>query len=315
VFWKREPGALIGPSVEGWRLYEHRFETTPLRLPKVPGKPRWSGEEVAGKRIALWNEQGFGDKIQFARVAWEIVARGGEAIFYFAPTLAPLFTQLPKGVRFASELKPHEFDMWTTLLSAPAALNDPCPGPNTSYIFPPADRAPPEPLRAPHQRFRVGLVWAGAPQHDQDDLRSCGLETLAPLLGAPGADFFALQNGPRSSDIAALKLTPFITELAPHVRDWGDTAAAIAALDLVITVDTSVAHLAGAMGKPVWVLLQFAPDWRWHGRGSTTDWYPSMRLYRQSEPNCWRAPMARVAGDLAALIAQAEAKFPRQHAA
>ena len=307
--------SLTGPSVEGWRLYEHRFETTQLRLPKVPGKPRWTGEDVAGKRIALWNEQGFGDKIQFARAAWEIVARGGEAIFYFAPTLAPLFTQLPKGIRFASDLKPHEFDMWTTLLSAPAALNDPCPGPNTGYISPPADRAAPAPLRAARSNFRVGLVWAGSPQHDHDDLRSCGLETLAPLLGAAGIDFFALQNGPRCADIAALGLGPFITELAPHVSDWGDTATAIAELDLVITVDTSVAHLAGAMGKPVWVLLQFAPDWRWNGGGATTCWYPSMRLYRQTLAKCWRDPMARVAQDLAALVADAQTIRPRQHAA
>jgi tetratricopeptide (TPR) repeat protein len=292
-------GLLAGPTLAGWRAYEHRFETSPVKMPDL-AKQRWTGADVTGKRIVLVDEQGYGDKIQFARAAWEIVARGGEAILYFVPQLAPLFTQLPRSIRFTSELTTADYDMWTPLMSAPLALGDPFAGPNAPYIAPPADRRPPAALGAPG--LRIGLAWGGSDLHEQNGLRSCGLTAMAPLLGLTGAAFYSLQLGPPSEEIAARKAGPLLTDLSPHLADWGDTAAAIEALDLVITVDTAIAHLAGAMGKPVWVLLQFAPDWRWGPRGETTRWYPSMRLYRQTRPKCWRDPMAAVSRDLQALL-------------
>ncbi len=294
---------LAGPCMIGWKAYEHRFDSQRLRLPKLE-KERWLGGEVAGKRIALINEQGAGDNIQFARAAWAIAAQGGQALLHMSPHLAPLFTKLPPGVTFAPTMAPDAYDMWTPVLSAPLALNDPWCGSNAPYIFAPDGRAAPEPLRKPRKGLRVGMVWAGSPQHDQDHLRTCGLNAMMPLLGTPGVEFFALQKGPAVGEIQSAVAGALLTELNPHLHDWGDTAAAIAELDLVITVDTSVAHVAGAMGKPVWVMLQFAPDWRWGVESQTTHWYPSMRLYRQTTPLCWRAPVQAIGHDLAALAAQ-----------
>jgi tetratricopeptide (TPR) repeat protein len=292
-------GLLAGPTLAGWRAYEHRFETSPVQMPNL-AKQRWIGGDVAGKRIVLVDEQGYGDKIQFARAAWEILARGGEAILYLVPQLAPLFTRLPRGIRFTSELTSADYDLWTPLMSAPLALGNPLAGPNAPYIAPPADRCAPACLQAPG--LRIGLAWGGSDLHEQNGLRSCGLAAMTPLLGLPGAAFYSLQLGAPSDEIAARKAGPLLVDLSPHLADWGDTAAAIAALDLVITVDTAIAHLAGAMGKPVWTLVQFAPDWRWGPKGDTTHWYPSMRLYRQTRPKCWRDPIAAINRDLQALL-------------
>jgi tetratricopeptide (TPR) repeat protein len=290
---------LQGPSLAAWRAYEHRFEITYLKLPKVP-KARWRDEDVAGKRIMLVGEQGQGDNVQFARAAWEIAARGGEVILHLGAELAPLFSMLPQGVTFASKIDPNSFDMWAPLLSAPLALRAPWAGPNTPYIRPPPDKVAPAAMAGPE--FKVGLVWAGSPGHGQDYLRSCGLKALAPLLGRRDVRFFALQKGPAADQITKDWMAPLITDLGPQLQDWGDTAAAIAALDLIIAVDTSIVHVAGAMGKPVWTLLQFAPDWRWGVSGQTTGWYPSMRLFRQTTPLCWRAPVAAMATALEHLV-------------
>jgi tetratricopeptide (TPR) repeat protein len=289
---------LKGASLEAWRDYEHRFEITHLRLPNVP-KPRWRGEPVAGKRILLIGEQGMGDNVQFARCAWEIAARGGQAILHLAAELAPLFTHLAPGVRFATSVDPDAFDLWAPILSAPLALGDPLGGGAARYLRPPSDKARPAAMAGGGRK--IGLVWAGAPGHAQDYLRSCGLAALTPLLARSDLRFFALQKGAAAAEIEGQWAHALITDLGPNLNDWGDTAAALAALDLLITVDTSIAHVAGAMGKPVWTLLQYAPDWRWRAHGADTPWYPSMRLYRQTTPLCWRAPVAQIARDLDAL--------------
>jgi tetratricopeptide (TPR) repeat protein len=289
---------LKGASLAAWRDYEHRFEITYLRLPHVP-KPRWRGEPVAGKRILLVGEQGLGDNVQFARCAWEIAARGGQAILHLSPQLAPLFTDLPDGVTFATTVDVDTFDLWAPIMSAPLALGDPHGGGAPRYIRPPSDKKAPVALAGGGRK--IGMVWAGAPGHSMDYLRSCGLTALAPLLARNDARFFALQKGPAAGEIAGLWAQSLITDLGPQLNDWGDTAAALNALDLLITVDTSIAHVAGAMGKPVWTLLQFAPDWRWRAHGADTPWYPTMRLFRQTTPQCWRAPVAQMARDLDAL--------------
>lgn len=283
---------LKGPSLPAWAPYEHRFEIDFLRLPSMP-KPRWRGEPVAGRRILLLGEQGIGDTVQFARAAFEIAARGGEALLHFNAGLAPLFTDLPSSVRFAPTVTADEFDLWAPLLSAPLALGNPLGGPSTPYVRAPAGKAAPRSLRC--AGYKIGLVWAGAPGHPQDYLRSCSLTDFAPLLARSDVRWFALQKGDAAHQIGRDWMGPLLTDLGPDLQDWGDTAAALAELDLLITVDTSIAHVAGAMGRPVWALLQFAPDWRWGVRGETTPWYPSMRLFRQTTPRCWRAPILEMA--------------------
>lgn len=293
---------LKAPCLAAWTAYEHRFEIDFLRLPTLQ-KPRWRGEPVAGKRILLIGEQGVGDTVQFARAAWEIAARGGEAILHLSADLAPLFTTLPRGVTFAPTVSDGGFDLWAPLLSAPLALRAPMAGPSAPYVHAPAGRAAPSAMSG--AGLKVGLVWAGAPGHPQDYLRSARLADFAPLLAQGDVAFFALQKGEAAGQIARDWMGPLITDLGPSLNDWGDTAAALSALDLLITVDTSIAHVAGAMGKPVWTLLQFAPDWRWGSSLSAaiapTPWYPTMRLFRQSTPRCWRAPIAAMATLLDAL--------------
>ena len=152
---------------------------------------------------------------------------------------------------------------------------------------------PPSPSR------KVGLVWAGSPTHRHDRQRSCPLRAFWPVLRTPGLRFYSLQTGERSRDLGDVPADLAVEDLRPHLHDFGDTALLIAQLDLVISVDTAVAHLAGALGRPVWTLLSAVPDWRWLLEGQTTPWYPTMRLFRQPHPGAWGDVMQRVAAALA----------------
>jgi hypothetical protein len=156
------------------------------------------------------------------------------------------------------------------------------------------------PHLAPSARSRVGLVWAGSPTYTHDRQRSCALQDFAPVLQTPGIAWYSLQTGDRSRELAQLPLDMRVQDLAPCLYDFGDTALLLDQLDLVITVDTAVAHLVGALGKPVWVLLSAVPDWRWGIEGEQTPWYPTMRLFRQARAGDWAAVMQRVAQMLVA---------------
>jgi hypothetical protein len=153
---------------------------------------------------------------------------------------------------------------------------------------------------APGDQFKIGLVWAGSPVHPDDRNRSLPFERMEPLFQMPGLCWFSLQVGERARDIAELP-GGTITDLSPRVTDLAETAAAIANLDLVVTVDTAVAHLAGALGQPAWVMLPFAPDWRWMLDRDDSPWYPSLRLFRQQRRDDWDAVIARVRSTLAQL--------------
>jgi hypothetical protein len=164
------------------------------------------------------------------------------------------------------------------------------------YVTPDADRVERLKPVIPSGGLKIGLVWAGAASHQDDCNRSLDVRLLAPLSGVAGATFFSLQM--ERDPIAHAKVGFPITDLTPWIRDFADTAAALAGLDLLICVDTAVAHLAGAMGNPVWVLLPFAPDWRWGATGETTPWYPSARLFRQASRGDWSEPLARIVAAL-----------------
>ncbi|WP_420415996.1 tetratricopeptide repeat protein [Pacificispira sp.] len=291
---------LSGNLAQGFQTYESRW-----KLPEIKrlhtNAPDWDGAPLDGKTLLVWAEQGMGDTLQFCRYVIDssdgIAGAGGKIILEVQAPLARILqrspefskvTVIPRGTRLP------KFDFQVPLLSLPRLLGttldsipDHCP-----YILPPPDAEKPAGLHP--ERMKVGLCWAGKPSHKNDRNRSVSLEECATLFDLPKTDFVSLQKGPAVQDIANLSLGPLLRDLGSGFRDFADTAAAIRALDLVITVDTSVAHLAGAMARPVWVLLPYAPDWRWMLHRDDSPWYPSMTLFRQTSPGDWSEVFSRV---------------------
>jgi tetratricopeptide (TPR) repeat protein len=293
---------LRGQFAAGWGKYEARWHLGDLP-PRNFTQPQWRGEPLEGRTILLHAEQGFGDTIQFLRYAPLLAARGGKVIVEVQRPLLPLAARI-RGVTVLArgEALP-AFDLHCPLLSLPLAFGtslDSIPDPSP-YLSPPPDRLAHwrEHIGARSEiqaGLKVGIAWAGNPVHRNDRNRSIPLEQLAPLLALAGRRWFALQTGPRAAEAAAIG---GLVDLAPALTDFGETAAAIAALDLVISADTAVAHLAGALGKPVWLMLPFAPDWRWLLGRADSPWYKSMRLFRQTRPGDWEGVVAAVREALA----------------
>ena len=301
---------LEGRYAEGWAEYEHRWHrigpTGPMR--DFPDR-LWTGERGGGRTLLLHCEQGLGDTIQFARYVPMAVERGWTVVFEAPPPLVGLFGPMPGVTLVAGGDALPPFDAQCPLMSLPRAFAttvETIPAPMPAFGVGPDDldrwraRLSGEPSQgAP---LRVGLVWAGNPSHKNDHNRSIPLARLATWLRVPGVRFYALQKEVRPTDAPVLEgLGDRLTPLGPDLKGWTDTAAAVAALDLVISVDTSVAHLAGALGRPVWLLLPFAPDWRWFRDRDDSPWYPSMRLFRQPAPGDWDAVLTRVVEELARL--------------
>jgi tetratricopeptide (TPR) repeat protein/glycosyltransferase involved in cell wall biosynthesis len=263
-------------------------------------RPLWDGSDLQGKTILLHAEQGLGDSLQFIRYAAIVKQKGGRVIVGCYPQLHRLFATV-EGIDLLivkGDLIP-EFDVQVPMLSLPYVLGtklDTIPG-NTAYMSAPANA---EFALLPDRNLKVGIVWAGNPKHRKNMQRSCSLSQFLPLLDVSGVSFYSLQKELSDADRALLNVTP-IVDLSPHFGDLADTAAAIAKLDLVITVDTAVAHLAGALGKPVWILLAFSPDWRWLLDREDSPWYPSARLFRQHQRGDWDDMFDRVAQALGAL--------------
>jgi len=284
---------LRGDLAAGWQKYEARWHIGDLP-PRGFVQPQWRGEPLAGRKILLHAEQGFGDSIQFLRYVPHVVARGGTVILEIQKPLVPLAARIP-GITVIARGEPlPALEMQCPLLSLPLAFEtslDRIPA-ETPYLTAPPDRIA-------HWRarlgpgFKVGIAWAGSPVHRNDRSRSIPIDRLAPLFEIASARWFSLQVGPRAADLAGLPQAA-ITDLAAELVDFGETAAAIAALDLVITADTAVAHLAGALGRPVWVMLPLAPDWRWLLGRDDSPWYPSMRLFRQPRVDDWDSVVAAV---------------------
>jgi tetratricopeptide (TPR) repeat protein len=273
-------------------------------------QPEWQGEALSGRTLLLYAEQGLGDVLQFVRYVPLVAAMGGSIVLQVQPALVPLLqmmpgvTVVPRGQQlppFALHLPlmdlPRVFG--TTLDSIPAAI---------PYLY--ADTAKLARWRRAlgdslgGASLKVGVVWSGAFTHKADRHRSLSAATVLPRLVLPGVRLYSLQKEPRAPDGPVLAgLGADIIDLAPELRDFADTAAAIVALDLVIAVDTSVAHLAGALGRPVWVLLPYALDWRWLRARQDSPWYPTMRLFRQHKPQAWEDVLARVSSELTRIAA------------
>jgi tetratricopeptide (TPR) repeat protein len=301
---------LTSDFARGWPAYEWRREL-PSWVQRGFKQPEWSGEDIAGKRLLIHAEQGFGDTIQFARYAALAAMRGADVVLEVQPPLEPLLGGL-FGVEVVAagrdRLPP--FDLHCPLLSLPhlfATTPATIPG-GVPYIAAPADRIAAWAPRLPADGVRVGLAWAGHPDNAKDHERSIPFARLASLIGVPGTRFVSLQKDIRAADVDDFRRCGNVIDLSGELRDFADTAAVIAQLDLVITVDTAVAHLAGAMGKPVWVLLPRIPDFRWLLDRATSPWYPSARLFRKDQVDAWDAVIAGVATELAARAASPAAR-------
>jgi tetratricopeptide (TPR) repeat protein len=297
---------LTGNFEAGWAGFEARWRL-PSSYPEIPC-PLWLGEgSLAGKTILLGADEGLGDAIQFARYVPMVAALGAQVLLLVKDALVPLLAGLSgvsRCVAISAANTLPAFDVHCPLTSLPLAFGtrlDTIP-PGTSYLPPPAQARVEawEERLGPHHRLRVGLVWSGNPDHKNDHNRSSSLRLFSGMFGVD-AMFVSLQKDPRPDDKAVLAERSDVIDLTAHLTDFVETAALISCLDLVISVDTSVAHLAGALGRPTWILLPYTPDHRWLLDRDDSPWYPTVRLFRQDASRDYADVIDRVRAQLAAM--------------
>jgi tetratricopeptide (TPR) repeat protein len=291
-----------GELREGWREYEWRTHYASVP-PRQFTQPRWNGEPLNDRRILLHAEQGFGDTIQFSRYAKLVAERGGRVLLECQPALERLLRRLDHVEQvIAAGEPPPPFDLHCPLLSLPMVFD-------TDLTSIPADvpylSADPRDAETWHARLagdssgmKVGLAWAGSTAHINDRNRSLAPEQLRDLFTLSGISFVSLQVGPRGSEAKRL---PGVHDVTADLHDFADTAALIANLDLIITVDTALAHLSGALGKRTWILLPTPGDFRWLLHRDDSPWYPTARLFRQPTPGDWATPLRRLREELSQL--------------
>ncbi|MDR3464781.1 MAG: tetratricopeptide repeat protein [Xanthobacteraceae bacterium] len=270
-------------------------------------EPEWQGEALAGRTLLLFAEAGLGDVLQFVRYLPMVAAMGGSIVLQVQPALVSLL-RMSCGVTVVGRGEPlPPFDLQLPLMDLPRLFGttlDTIPAAVPYLHADPATLARWRRALQDVEALKVGVAWAGNPRHKGDRQRSLSAEAVLPRLVMPGVQLYSLQKEPGAADVPVLaRLGTDIVDLAPALGDFADTAAAVAALDLVIVVDTSVAHLAGALGRPVWVLLPYALDWRWLRDREDSPWYPGMRLFRQHKPQAWEGVMARASAELARVAA------------
>ncbi|WP_284421693.1 MULTISPECIES: tetratricopeptide repeat-containing glycosyltransferase family protein [unclassified Bradyrhizobium] len=299
---------LSGDFERGWAGREAARWRIPVlaeSYPKLSG-PLWQGAEpIDGKTVLVCPDEGLGDVIQFCRYVPLLAARGARVILLVQDELQPLLSRLPGVAQClpkSSAMVP-PYDMHCPLTSLPLVFQtrlDTIPAEACYLPAPPPARVAAWNARlGAHDRLRVGLVWSGNPRHPRDRARSMPFRTLAGLLDAD-ATFVSLQKDPRAEDRPALLERTELIDLTADLTDFVETAALVASLDLVITVDTSVAHLAAALGRPTWILLPFAPDYRWLIDRDDSPWYPTMRLFRQDRRRDYAPVIAQVRAELTA---------------
>ena len=297
---------VLGELERGWAGYDARLETKRHRELHVFDRPRWhAGEPIAGRTVLVYAEQGLGDTIQFVRYVPLLVARGARVIVRVQSALQPLLALQAVAATFIAPADPlPDHDFQCPLLSLPrefATRLDSIPSPVPYLTAPPAKVAAWRKVFAHAGGLKVGLVWSGNPRHQFDYNRSVPFDLFAQIAAGIPAHFFAIQKELRGTDGVRLGATPHLTDLSGKLGNFADTAAVVTALDLVITVDTSVAHLAGALGTKTWVLLGYAPDWRWLLDRSDSPWYSSVRLFRQPAVGDWAPVIRAIRAELAAL--------------
>jgi len=301
---------LKGDFAEGWEGYEWRLRKAHWKPGYDYDVPLWNGSSFIGKRLLVQDEQGIGDSLQFIRYLPMVKSRGGMVIFEAMEPLMGLlegFHGIDQLVSRSSDAAPtSECDLYIPLLSLPGVFEttaETIPA-DVPYLFVDSRKVEYWRPRLAGEGFKVGLVWSGNPMHPNDRNRSCPLERFAPLAEVPNVQLYGLQKDEAAAaQVKGLPENMAVTNLGQHFRDFTDTAGVIENLDLLISVDTSVVHLAGAMGKPVWVLLALSmPDWRWLLDREDSPWYPTMRLFRQQKQRDWDVVIRRVAEELRMLM-------------
>ena len=294
----------LGDFAAGWRAYESRWHVGWLASQRRDyGAPLWLGKDsLDGKTILLHAEQGLGDTIQFLRYAPLLAAQGATVVLEVQQPLVRLLSNVCGVAKiFARKERLPHFDFHCPLLSLPLACGttlETIPA-KIPYVAPLQADVAQWHARLPRQRPRVGLVWSGERSHDNDLNRSMRFEALLPLLDLPGVSFASLQHEVRDEDKALLGARCDVARIGAEFGDFADTAAAVAALDGVIAVDTAVAHLAGAMGKPLFLLLPYAADFRWLRGRCDSPRYPSARLIRQPQFGDWDGAIRLLRRELA----------------
>ena len=273
------------------------------RRPNGISGREWEGQDLAGRSILLYGEQGLGDVIQYARYAPLVAGHGARVVVACKPRLVGLLRRLPDVGQVVPVDRPllPATDWHCSLLDVPAVWGhsvDAIPG-KCPYLPPVRRERRVLPLA---RQFRVGIVWAGNPTQKEDRQRSCRLEDFAPLFELPGAELVSFQVGPHARALRE-GWRGLVHDPGDALTDIEATADALLEVDLVVTVDTMLAHLAGALGRPVWTLLAFAPDMRWMLERSDTPWYPTMRLFRQPAPNDWAGAVQEVRRELEVRLA------------
>jgi tetratricopeptide (TPR) repeat protein len=308
--WNRSLAQLlIGNFDDGWQGREWGRKSTLVSfVDRKFVQPRWFGQEpIAGKTILLHSDEGLGDTIQFSRYAAMVAGLGARVVLEVQPALYTLLAGLDGVWRcLCKDDELPDFDLHCPLSGLPLAFKTTLETiPAAGSYLPPLPKARLmewEDRLGPHDRLRVGLVWSGNPLHTNDVNRSTSLRQMSVIL-VDRARFYSLQKQPRPQDKAALLERGNVVDLSEHLTDFVETAAVISHLDLVVTVDTSVAHLAAALGRPTWILLPHTPDYRWLLDRDDSPWYPSVRLFRQDERRTYDSALARVREALGALIA------------
>jgi len=285
---------LNGDLAEGFKQYQCRIEPSLeiITYPHAYDKPKWDGRPINGKTIFIHYEQGFGDNIQFIRFLPMLKAIGATVLFEAREPMLDLLKDFP-GIDRLIEAQlenpvTEDFDFYAALMDLPAIFQtdtESIPA-NIPYLSADKERSEKWKQRFATDDFKVGIVWAGKPSHDDDTNRSCKLSNFAPLASIDGIKLYSLQKGGPAEQIHQFDIE--IENLAPDLLSFADTAAAIENLDLVISVDTAVLHLAAAMGKPTWGLIQYSPDWRWMLNRTDSPWYPTLKLFRQKNYADWK---------------------------
>ena len=294
---------LRGDFENGWREFEWR-RRRPGREHERLAAPEWQGEGFAGKTLLVMAEEGHGDAIQFLRYLPAVAARGGKlALAVHRPLVALTQRLVPGAAVVALEAPLPRFDIWCLSMSLPRLFGTVLETVPAAVPYLSIDPGVAERWRerlAGNGELKVGLVWSGALKYLHNARRAIAAERLAPLFGAQGVRWFSLQVGKPAAELG--RLPRGITDLSSDLTDFTETAGAISALDLVISTDTAVPHLAGALARPVWVMLAFMPDWRWMLDRETNPWYPTMRLFRQPARGAWDQVVDRVGAELQSVL-------------
>ena len=303
-----EASLLRGDFKRGWEEYEWRFRlaNAPQLMPPTD-RPQWSGEPLGDETLLLIADQGYGDVIQFSRYIPWAAGRCRSIAVACSAELRPVISQLPGvGTIFTHWERQPNFAAYCSLSGLPRLAGtdlDTIPCEPMPYLRAPAEKvdtwAERLDILVPRDSKRIGIAWAGRPTHHNDRNRSTSLATFAPLSDLPGVTLLSLQKGPSQAQVGRYWGKAPLISLGPEIRDFGDTMAIIDRLDLIVTVDTSLGHLAAAMAKPVWTMLPYAPDWRWLLDRGDSPWYPTLRLFRQAKPREWEPVMARIVEELA----------------